>query len=241
MKLNFNLEDLIEPTPDIANTNENITRDLYQLDDEQFQPILNKIRSRRSTLHSIYSASGSTPLPEPDTTNQDEQELETKNDDKDDILSNLSVSLMRSMDLETEEKHKLSKLRRNFALFILIAFNLLSYIDRYIIGAVLIDIRTFFDISATVAGALESIFLISFLLVAPFVGYIGDKYPKYRKSMLIFCCILWLISIVGGSFCTKDQFGLFFFSRILFGFASAFYECIALPIISDLFEVIKED
>jgi MFS transporter, Spinster family, sphingosine-1-phosphate transporter len=120
----------------------------------------------------------------------------------------------------------------------LCALNLLNYTDRYLISAVLIDLRAYFQVSISSGGLLHTSFLLSFTFLAPLVGYLGDRVD--RKILLVCSCALWILSIVGGSFVASNQFGLFLFSRVLFGAASSLYECIALPIISDLFADIND-
>jgi MFS family permease len=115
----------------------------------------------------------------------------------------------------------------------LCVLNLLNYTDRYLISAVLIDLRTYFQVSTASGGLLHTCFLLSFTLFAPLVGCLGDRVD--RKVLLILSCALWILSIVAGSFVPRDQFALFLLSRVLFGIASSLYECVAMPIISDLF------
>lgn len=129
------------------------------------------------------------------------------------------------------------KRSRRFKLVILFALNFLNYTDRYLISSILIDIQDYFDLSKSIAGLLQTIFLVSFLFVAPVVGVLGDTYK--RKYLLIICCLLWSSSVLSASFVSDNHFYLFVLTRVVFGAASAFYECIALPIISDLSETSK--
>ena len=133
-----------------------------------------------------------------------------------------------------ELKNRVSGRKKAIALIVLFLLNFLNYTDRYLVSAVLIDVQTYFEITKSFAGLLHSGFLLSFTLGAPIVGYFGDRYP--RAPLLVFSGCFWLVSIIAGSFVTPDQFTLFLASRCAFGLASAFYECLSLPIISDLFE-----
>jgi MFS family permease len=121
------------------------------------------------------------------------------------------------------------------SLLILSLLNLLNYIDRYIVGSILIDVESYFNINKSTSGLLHTLFLLSFTLVAPLVGYLGDRY-KRRKYLLIGSCLVWFLSISAASFTTSSQFILFLLLRCLFGASTAFYECISLPIISDLYK-----
>lgn len=123
---------------------------------------------------------------------------------------------------------------RAFAsLLILSGLNLLNYVDRYILGSALVDVQSFFGINKSVAGLLHTLYLISFTVVAPLVGYLGDRYE--RKRLLLASCLTWFVSIVAGSFIPAGGFVLFALLRCLFGISSAFYECVSLPLIADYF------
>jgi MFS family permease len=142
---------------------------------------------------------------------------------------------LRKTKLRIDSTKRKKNKKHLVSLTLLFLLNLLNYTDRYLISSVLIDIEDYYDITKSESGLLHSLFLISFTLAAPFVGYAGDRYK--RKSLLLISCSLWLASTVSGSFVSSSLFGLFLATRCLFGAASAFYECISMPIISDLFRV----
>lgn len=149
------------------------------------------------------------------------------------IEDELEIKLENSSDSD-ESKSRVSGKKKAIALIVLFLLNFLNYTDRYLVSAVLIDVQNYFSITKSFAGLLHSGFLLSFTLGAPVVGYLGDRYP--RAPLLIFSGCFWLAAIISGSFVNSDQFTLFLTSRCAFGLASAFYECLSLPIISDLFE-----
>jgi MFS family permease len=134
-----------------------------------------------------------------------------------------------------QKEKRYLKRKTLFALIILCLLNLLNYIDRYIVGSVLIDVQDYFGVNKSTAGLLQTIFLLSFTLAAPFVGYIGDRYK--RKYLIVGGCSIWFVSVLGGSFIGPNDFVIFALLRCSFGVASAFYECVSLPIISDLYKV----
>jgi predicted MFS family arabinose efflux permease len=145
-----------------------------------------------------------------------------------DIIQDEQIPIVES------NRKSVSKCSDRFTLIILFSLNFLNYTDRYLISSVLIDIQDYFDLSKSTAGLLQTIFLVSFLIVAPVVGVLGDIYK--RRYLLLICCLLWFSSVFSSSFVSDKHFYLFVLTRVVFGAASAFYECIALPIISDLSE-----
>jgi MFS family permease len=105
--------------------------------------------------------------------------------------------------------------------------------DRYVVSAVLIDVQDYFQVSKSTTGLLQTIYYLSYMIMSPLVGYLGDRYN--RRYLLIFSILLWTGSVLMGSFCTPGQFIWFCMTRASFGVASACFETIAIPIIGDRF------
>jgi MFS family permease len=156
------------------------------------------------------------------------------NQENDSIYFNNNEEEIELLNNNNYNKKKSNYLRNFFKLILLCLINILNYTDRYIISSVLIDLQRYFDIDKSTAGLLQTSFLLSFNLTAPLVGYLGDRYN--RKYLLSISCLLWLGSIIVGSFTLSNQFGLFIFTRCCFGVSTSFYECISIPIISDLYQ-----
>uniref|UniRef100_A0A672FAE6 Protein spinster homolog 3-like n=1 Tax=Salarias fasciatus TaxID=181472 RepID=A0A672FAE6_SALFA len=122
--------------------------------------------------------------------------------------------------------------RRDYvAVAVLCYINLLNYMERYTIAGVLSNIQAFFDISDSTAGLLQTVFICSFLLLAPLFGYLGDRYN--RKYIMIGGLIIWLTTAAASSF--AGQFWLLMLLRGLVGIGEASYSTIAPTIIGDLF------
>ena len=69
------------------------------------------------------------------------------------------------------------------ALALLVAINLFNYIDRQVLAAVEPEIRaTFFppsDVNAMAkTGALGMVFLITYMLAAPALGWLADRFSR---------------------------------------------------------------
>ncbi|HJV64690.1 MAG TPA: MFS transporter [Geomonas sp.] len=69
---------------------------------------------------------------------------------------------------------------RRYALTLLLAVNLLNYIDRQVLFAVFPLIKIDLAISDTALGFLGSAFMLSYLLIAPLFGWLGDHWSRVR-------------------------------------------------------------
>lgn len=114
---------------------------------------------------------------------------------------------------------------------ILFYVNLINYMDRYTIAAVLDDVKHHFNVNDKAAGFLQTVFIISYMCFAPIFGYLGDRYN--RPLLMTFGVFLWSITTLMGSF-MNTYYGFLVF-RALVGIGEASYSTIAPTIISDLF------
>ncbi len=71
---------------------------------------------------------------------------------------------------------------RRYALGLLLAVNLLNYIDRQVLFAVFPLIKADLAITDTQLGFLGSAFMLSYLLLAPLFGWLGDHYSRIRLA-----------------------------------------------------------
>ncbi|XP_023273985.1 protein spinster homolog 3-like [Seriola lalandi dorsalis] len=131
------------------------------------------------------------------------------------------------------EKPAISPRRAHLAVAVLCYLNLLNYMERYTIAGVLSNIQRFFNIRDSTAGLLQTVFICSFLLLAPLFGYLGDRYN--RKYIMIGGLSVWLVTAAGSSLVTESLFWLLVLLRALVGIGEASYSTIAPTIIGDLF------
>lgn len=81
------------------------------------------------------------------------------------------------------------KLHPKSALFLLTALNLLNYADRNVLFAVQPLVQAEFHITKAQVGYLTSAFLGFYMLAAPFVGPLADRYS--RKLIIVLGAIFW--------------------------------------------------
>lgn len=81
------------------------------------------------------------------------------------------------------------------ALFVV---NLLNYVDRYTVAGVLTQVQTYYNISDSLGGLIQTVFLISFMVFSPVCGYLGDRFN--RKWIMIIGVGIWLGAVLGSSF-----------------------------------------
>lgn len=71
---------------------------------------------------------------------------------------------------------------RRYALGLLLAVNMLNYIDRQVLFAVFPLIKIDLSLSDTALGLLGSAFMLSYLLFAPLFGWLGDHWSRTRLA-----------------------------------------------------------
>ena len=64
------------------------------------------------------------------------------------------------------------------ALIVLTLLNLVNYVDRSVLNAVQPLVQTEFGLSKTQLGYLTSAFLVFYMIAAPFVGPLADRYSR---------------------------------------------------------------
>ncbi len=71
---------------------------------------------------------------------------------------------------------------RRYALALLLAVNLLNYIDRQVLFAVFPLIKSDLRLSDTALGFLGSAFMLSYMVAAPLFGWLGDHWSRIRLA-----------------------------------------------------------
>ncbi len=117
------------------------------------------------------------------------------------------------------------------ALVLLTTLNFLNYIDRSVLFAVQPLVRDEFHLSNAQLGYLTSAFLIFYMIAAPFVGPLADRYS--RKLIIILGAIFWsgltLLTAV------THTYGELLLRHTLVGIGEATFVTIAPTFVADLF------
>lgn len=66
------------------------------------------------------------------------------------------------------------------------------------LAGVLLSIQQYFQVGNAAAGLLQTVFIISYMLVAPLFGYLGDRYN--RKIVMLVGMFVWSGSTLVASF-----------------------------------------
>lgn len=75
------------------------------------------------------------------------------------------------------------------ALFLLTALNLFNFVDRYVLPGVQPLVQKEFGVNDAQIGFLTTAFFFTYMLAAPFTGWLGDRFP--RKPLIIIGALLW--------------------------------------------------
>ena len=105
--------------------------------------------------------------------------------------------------------------------------------DRYTIAGVLDEVQDYYDISDSLAGFLQTVFIIFYLVFAPINGFLGDRYN--RKMIMTVGVTIWVMAVLGSSFIPSNYFYIFLILRGIVGIGEASYATIAPTLIADLF------
>ena len=121
--------------------------------------------------------------------------------------------------------------RASSALAILTAVNLLNYLDRYVLSAVLPWIESSFLLTDSQSGFLGSMFMLLYLMGSPFAGYFGDR--RSRKYLVAGGVFLWSLATIGSGM--VSSYPQLLVMRALVGIGEAGYATVAPSMIADLY------
>jgi multidrug resistance protein len=117
------------------------------------------------------------------------------------------------------------------ALVLLTALNLLNYIDRSVLFAVQTMVQSEFHLNKTQLGFLTTAFLGFYMVAAPFVGPLADRYS--RKKIIVLGAIFWSALTLLTAF-THNYWELLV-RHTLVGIGEATFVTIAPTFVADLF------
>jgi MFS transporter, Spinster family, sphingosine-1-phosphate transporter len=124
-----------------------------------------------------------------------------------------------------------AKLQPRTALIVLTALNLLNYADRNVLFAVQPLVQDEFHLSKTQIGYLTSAFLGFYMVAAPFVGPLADRYS--RKLIIVLGAIFWSGLTLLTAF--THNYTELLIRHTLVGIGEATFVTIAPTFVADLF------
>jgi MFS transporter, Spinster family, sphingosine-1-phosphate transporter len=116
-------------------------------------------------------------------------------------------------------------------LILLIALNLLNYIDRYILPGAQSLIQKEYNWSDQQMGALTTGFFITYMLVAPLTGWLGDRFP--RKPLIITGVVLWSLATLGTAW--VHGYWTLYLRHALVGVGEATFSIYAPAVLADFY------
>ncbi len=116
-------------------------------------------------------------------------------------------------------------------LVLLICLNLLNYIDRYILPGAQPLIQREFHSTDQQMGALTTALFVTYMLVAPLSGWLGDWLP--RKPLIIFGAVLWSVATLA-TYWVHDYQTLFI-RHALVGVGEATFGIFAPAVLADFY------
>lgn len=133
----------------------------------------------------------------------------------------------------TQTKHAIVSRSAYFALAALFTMNLLNYIDRNILAAVIEPVQKDLGIADAddLAGLLATIFFASYSLFSPVTGWLGDRMT--RKYLLAVGVGVWSVATFASGMVTT--FWQMVLARSVLGIGEATYATIAPALIADFF------
>jgi MFS family permease len=118
-------------------------------------------------------------------------------------------------------------------LALLTALNLLNYVDRTVLSAVLAPVQDDLHLSNFVAGWLPTIFLIGYFVTSPVFGTLGDRVPTGgRKRLIALGIAVWSAATIASGLAQGT--GSMIASRAFVGLGEASYATLAPTLIDDL-------
>ncbi len=117
-------------------------------------------------------------------------------------------------------------------LSLLIALNLLNYIDRYILPGAQSLIQKQYGWNDERMGALTTALFFVYMLVAPLTGWLGDRYS--RKPLIIAGAVLWSLATLATAW--VNSYWTLYLRHALVGVGEATFGIFAPAVIADFYD-----
>ena len=117
------------------------------------------------------------------------------------------------------------------ALLILSGLNFFNYVDRSVLFAVLPLIQKEFPRSDAEYGFLTTAFFICYMVTAPFIGYLADRFP--RKMIMVGGALIWSVATLMTA--VTHNFETLLIRHTIVGLGEATFVTVAPSFLADLF------
>jgi len=117
------------------------------------------------------------------------------------------------------------------ALLLLIALNLLNYIDRYILPGEVSLIKSEFHSTDQQMGALTTALFVTYMFAAPLTGWLGDRFR--RKPLIIAGAVLWSLATLATAW--VHDYRTLYIRHALVGVGEATFGIFAPTVLSDFY------
>lgn len=118
-----------------------------------------------------------------------------------------------------------------YALTLLLGVNLLNYIDRQVLFAVFPLLKVDLQLSDTALGLLGSAFMISYMILAPLFGWLGDHWSRIRLAAG--GLVMWSLATATAGF--AGNYHILMAARAGVGIGEASFGTVAPGLIADYF------
>ncbi|MBU5613795.1 spinster family MFS transporter [Geomonas azotofigens] len=129
-------------------------------------------------------------------------------------------------------KEPISLAYRRYALGLLLAVNLLNYIDRQVLFAVFPLIKADLSITDTELGLLGSAFMVSYMVIAPVFGWLGDRWNRVKLAST--GVVIWSFATILAGF--APGYRTLLAARATVGVGEASFGTVSPGLIADFFE-----
>jgi MFS transporter, Spinster family, sphingosine-1-phosphate transporter len=118
-------------------------------------------------------------------------------------------------------------------LALLTTLNLLNYLDRYVLSAVLKPLQDDLQLSKGTAGSLATVFLLGFFATSPLFGHLADRAgPAGRRALIVVGVVVWSLATFSSGL--AHGAGSLVVSRAFVGIGEASYVTIAPTLIDEI-------
>ena len=116
---------------------------------------------------------------------------------------------------------------------LLTALNLLNYLDRYVLSAVLKPLQEDLQLTNATAGSLATVFLLGFFVTSPVFGYLSDRSGAMgRKALIVVGVGVWCMATIATGLARGPA--TLIAARVVVGVGEASYVTIAPTLIDEI-------